>query len=127
MLTGFFVLGRCDRPAAGLCPTCGRPVCPDHTGHGGDCSECRGRLEDHAHDRSWVYGSRRRHYENSSSVYGSPTWYPSFDQDDRDAFEPGGGDWATASGDYGGGDEWDGSDTGAGGDWDSGGDGLVDS
>ncbi|RFU36410.1 hypothetical protein DZF91_38355 [Actinomadura logoneensis] len=134
MLTGFFVLRRCGRPAAAHCPSCTRAVCPEHSGPDALCSECRGRLAEHAHDPSWTYGYRRTHYENSSSVYGSNTWYPDFDQHDRNAFEagggdygsaPGGDDWAAASGDHTGGDEWDGSDTG--GDWDSGGDGLVDS
>ncbi|WP_051468345.1 hypothetical protein [Actinomadura oligospora] len=127
LLSGFFVLRRCGRPAAGACPSCGRPVCPEHFGSDGLCPECSRQVADSAYHRSWTYGYRRTHYENTPTVYGSSTWYPSFDQNDRDAFEPGGGDWAAASGDFAGGSEWDGSDGDAGGDWDSDGDGLVDS
>lgn len=126
MVTGFFVLRRCDRPAAGACPSCGRPVCPQHFTPEGRCPECVQHSFQDPYRQFWTYGHRRAHYHHTTTVYGNDTWYPSFDQDDRDAFEPGGGDWAAASGDFGG-DEWDGSDTGSG-DWDSGGDdGLVDS
>nr|WP_233616719.1 hypothetical protein [Actinomadura harenae] len=130
ILSGFFVLRRCERPAAGPCPSCTRPVCPEHFGSDGLCPECSRNTARDAYDRTWTYGHRRRHYENSSAVYGSSTYYPdysSFDEHDRDAFEPDGGDWAAASGDFAGGDDWDGADGDGGGDWDSGDDGLVDS
>ncbi|MFC4910850.1 hypothetical protein [Actinomadura gamaensis] len=140
VLTGFFVLRRCERYAAAPCARCGRPACPHHLGHDGRCPECAGHLSRNPYDRSWTHGYRRSHYHHTTTVYGNDGWYSSFDQYDRDSFEPGGGgggdggEWAAASGDFGG-DEWDGTDTGTdtdtgtgSDDWDSGGDdGLVDS
>ncbi|MEV5575584.1 hypothetical protein AB0L06_36570 [Spirillospora sp. NPDC052269] len=123
MLRGFFVLGRCGRPAADVCPSCGRRVCREHLGSDRLCVECSRRVNDDVYEPTWMNDYRSAHHRHMSTVYGGDTWYSSFDGDDRDAFEPGGGDWAAASGDFEG-DDLDGD---AGGDWDSGDDGLVDS
>ncbi|WP_131737098.1 hypothetical protein [Actinomadura roseirufa] len=102
--TGFFVLGRCGRPAVTGCPQCGRPVCGEHAApQGGHCPECLAALGHGSrdpHDPSWVAGYRRRHYERTSETYNDTTWYSSFDAYDRGAFEPGSG-YTYDEGDFG--------------------------
>lgn len=90
--TGFFVLGRCGRAAAASCPRCGRPVCGDHAGPDGLCPECaaaQGYGTQDPHHPSWAGGYRRHYYRHSSQAYGDTSWYSSFDQYDRGAFNPG--------------------------------------
>ncbi|WP_233526030.1 hypothetical protein [Actinomadura spongiicola] len=99
--TGFFVLGRCGQAAAASCARCVRPVCAAHAGPGGLCPECaaaQGYGTHDPHEPSWTAGYRRHYYQSSSHAYADATWYASFDEYDRGAFDPGddyahGGDW----------------------------------
>jgi hypothetical protein len=103
--TGFFVLGRCGRPAVTQC-RCGRPVCSRHVESEGLCSECaaaQGYADPYG--RGWARGYRRRYYQDSSQQYQDPMWYSSFDSYDRDSFDVGGGfDYGDFDG--GGGNDW---------------------
>jgi hypothetical protein len=103
--TGFFVLGRCGRASAGACARCGRPVCDRHAAAGGLCPECA-TAEGYGspYDAGWVSGYRSRHYHSSSSTYSDPTWYGTFDDYDRGAFDPG------DQGDFGGSGDFDDGD-----------------
>ena len=101
MTTGFFVLGRCGQPAVAACPQCGRAVCAGHAGQGGICPGCaaaQGYGTQDPHHPSWTDGYRRLYYRSSSREYHDTSWYASFDEYDRGAFNPGdqysyGGDW----------------------------------
>jgi hypothetical protein len=100
--TGFFILGRCGQAAVASCPACGRPVCGAHAGPNGVCPECaaaQGYGTQDPHQPSWAESYRRRYYHDSSQTYADTSWYSSFNEYDRGAFNPGddyshgGGDW----------------------------------
>lgn len=99
--TGFFVLGRCRRPAVAMCQ-CGRPVCAEHAGPNGLCPECAA-AQGYGADPfqpGWARGYRRTYYRRASHDYGDVAWYSTFDDFDRGAFNPGRG----YAPDYGGDD-----------------------
>ncbi|GAA4063276.1 hypothetical protein [Actinomadura miaoliensis] len=110
VVTGFFLLSQCGRPAAGACGQCGRPVCQEHVGQNGLCPECGASLREvtDPHDPAWTSGYRRWFQQRSSRTYNDNSWYSysyaSFDDYDRGAFEPG-NDWSRGSGDFGGSDD----------------------
>lgn len=87
--TGFFVLGRCGRPAVTMCG-CGRPVCAEHAGPNGLCPECaaaQGYGVD-PYDRAWTRRYRRQSRQRTSSEYRDDDWFYGFDAYDRGAFNP---------------------------------------
>ena len=104
--TGFFILGRCGRPAVTAC-RCGRPVCAEHADAQGLCPECSGAQGyGDPYGAGWARGYRRTHYRQTSSTYNDPVYYSTYDGYDRDGFDQGddfdiGGD-AGDSGDDGG-------------------------
>lgn len=101
--TGFFVLGRCGRPAVAGCGRCGRPVCDQHVG-AGLCPECAAAQGyGTPYDPYWATGYRSSYYHASSTSYSDPTWYGTFDDYDRGAFDPGAqDDFGEGDFDYGG-------------------------
>jgi hypothetical protein len=88
--TGFFILGRCDRPAATAC-RCGRPVCAEHVDAQGLCPECSG-VQGYAdpYRPGWARGYRRTYYQRTAYDYGDPVFYDTYDSYDRDGFDQGG-------------------------------------
>ncbi|WP_329235838.1 hypothetical protein OG417_30500 [Actinoallomurus sp. NBC_01490] len=113
--TGFFVLGRCDRPAVTAC-RCGRPVCAEHVDAQGLCPECSG-VQGYAdpYRPGWARGYRRAHYQRTSYDYGDPVLYDTYDGYDREGFDQG-GDSGDSGDDFDiGGDLGDGSGDGG---WD---------
>lgn len=101
--TGFFVLGRCGRPAATMC-RCGRPVCPQHVDAHGLCPECaaaQGYESNNPYDREWTRRYRRRSRERTSGEYQDSSWYVAFDAYDRGAFNPEGAYGPEYEGDHG--------------------------
>ncbi|WP_308164182.1 hypothetical protein [Nonomuraea sediminis] len=103
--TGFFVLGRCGRPAVAACGRCGRPICDRHDA-GGLCPECAtAQGYGSPYDPFWTSGYRTGYYHFSSTSYSDPTWYGTFDDYDRGAFDPDDqGDFGEGDFDYGGDD-----------------------
>ncbi|MFI6594738.1 hypothetical protein ACIBHX_00745 [Nonomuraea sp. NPDC050536] len=103
--TGFFVLGRCGRPAVAGCGRCGRPICGQHDA-GGLCPECAtAQGYGSPYDPFWTSGYRTGYYHSSSTSYSDPTWYGTFDDYDRGAFDPDDqGDFGEGDFDYGGDD-----------------------
>lgn len=88
--TGFFILGRCERPSMTVC-RCGRPLCADHVDPQGLCPECSG-AQGYATDPyrpGWARGYRRTYYQRSSTDYGDPGLYTSYDAYDRGGFDQG--------------------------------------
>lgn len=100
--TGFFLLGRCGRPAVAACPGCGRAICAEHAVQGGYCPACAAQAggPPDPYDPSYASGYRRRYYESSSQTYYDDQWYSSFDSHDRGAFNPGDG-YSYGEGDFG--------------------------
>jgi hypothetical protein len=89
--TGFFVLGRCNRPAVTGCGGCGRPICAHHVAPDGLCVECaaaRGYPATDPYPPAWTRGYRRTYYEYSAREYRDTLWYSRFDDYDRGAFDP---------------------------------------
>lgn len=89
--TGFFVLGRCGRPAVMTCG-CQRLVCAEHVTFGNMCPECataQGYPADDPYNPVWTSGYRRAYYRRSAHQYHDTTWYASFDHHDRGGFDPG--------------------------------------
>lgn len=93
--TGFFVLARCDRIARVGCARCPRSICSRHTlSLPGDpatvCPECyaaaRGYTDD-IDDPAWSVSFRREYYWEASESTGDDTWWSSFDEFDRSAFD----------------------------------------
>ncbi|WP_113702261.1 hypothetical protein [Nonomuraea lactucae] len=100
--TGFFVLGRCGRPAVTGCPRCGKPVCERHVAPAGLCPECAAAQGyGTPYDPFWTSGYRSHHYHSSGSAYSDPGWYATFDDYDRGAFD------LEDQGDFGDGDDGD--------------------
>lgn len=87
--TGFFVLGRCGRPAVAPCGRCGRPFCDRHAAPGGLCPECAAAQGyGSPYDPLWTVGYRGHHAHSSTPHYAGPGYYTDFDDFDRGAFDP---------------------------------------
>ncbi|MFI6518491.1 hypothetical protein ACIBF1_23245 [Spirillospora sp. NPDC050679] len=103
--SGFFVLGRCGRPAARPCARCERPLCAEHVRLGELCPECaaaQGHRPEDAYDPAWIDGYRRHYYEHSARVYNDAAWYSTIDAQERAAFDAGDDDWSYGGGDFDG-------------------------
>jgi hypothetical protein len=106
---GFFVLRECGQPAIGLCATCGRSVCAEHSALGTAamlCVECQAREQttsDNTDDSTstawdnpaWPVGYRhhyytQQHYQPVDSVARPDPYYDDYDvrSFDREPAEP---------------------------------------
>lgn len=93
--TGFFVLARCERPARQGCARCHRSICSRHAmvlpaDPAAVCPECyagaRGLVDD-VDDPAWAISFRRSYYWDASTSTGDDTWWSTFDDLDRSAFD----------------------------------------
>jgi hypothetical protein len=96
VITGFFVLRRCDAPVVAACVQCGRGLCPAHVADRGLCPECAvamGYGGDPTTSSSAAALARRRRgfYSEAARAFGDLDWYSSLDEFDRAPFQPGAG------------------------------------
>lgn len=96
--SGFLFAHECDRPVAGQCARCGKPICVEHTRMSEDgptCIACLQQRDDHDDDRRYEQWQRDADRSSASSDSSRAS-------EDSTAFVPAGG----AFGGAGTSDEW---------------------
>jgi hypothetical protein len=93
--SGFLFAHACDRPAAGACSVCGKPICPDHTRMGAQGPTCITCLRDDDDDTDTETDSgddgetAKGRGEDDPYFYGGPARAAAYyDADDYRAFDP---------------------------------------
>ena len=80
---GFLFAHACDRPAAGACSLCHKPICTEHTRMAARGPTCIGCLRDGEHDVEAETG------DDDPYFYGGPERAAAYyDADDYRAFDP---------------------------------------
>ena len=90
--SGFLFAHACDRPAAGACSVCHKPICTEHTRMAAGGPTCISCLRDGEHDAETDTGdddTTSSRGEDDPYFYGGPERAAAYyDADDYRAFDP---------------------------------------